>query len=198
LEVTALIKKIHMYIGLLNFVTLTVFGIAGLTATFDSGPGRRNEALPARYQEFSAVPSASDKEVADQVFQTLNIPLSNPIPKGALRRNSENQLAFDFYTMNGIHRVTVLEKERRLRIEPAPNGLWHFLNNMHSVTIGNRSQYLRMRLWAWYNEFAIWSLIGMAISGAYLWLASRPAFRWAQISFAAGSAVFIGLYVATR
>ena len=195
---TALIKKLHMYIGLLNFVTLTVFGIAGLTATFDSGPGRRNEPLPARFQEFTAEPGASDKEVADQVFRTLNIPLSNPIPKQALRRNSENQLAFDFYTMNGIHRVTVLEKENRLRVEPAPNNLWHFLNNMHSVTINNRSPYTRMRLWAWYNEFAIWSLIAMALSGTYLWLASRPAFRWAQFSFAAGSAVFIVLYVVTR
>jgi hypothetical protein len=114
---TALIKKIHMYIGLLNFVTLTVFGIAGLTATFQSGPQRHFAPQPIRYQNFTAAPNASDKEVADQVYETLAIPLSNPIPKGALRRNSENQLALDFWTINGPYHVTVLERENRLRIE---------------------------------------------------------------------------------
>jgi hypothetical protein len=45
----ALIKKIHMYIGLLNFSNLMVFGIAGLAATFQeghSGRCRRASALP--------------------------------------------------------------------------------------------------------------------------------------------------------
>jgi len=33
-----LIKKLHMYIGLLNFSNLIVFGIAGLAATFQAEP----------------------------------------------------------------------------------------------------------------------------------------------------------------
>jgi len=194
----ALIKKIHMYLGLLNFVTLTVFGIAGLTATFEPGPGHPPAPVAARYEPFAVPANASDKEVADAVFQTLNLPLSNPIPKGAVRRNPENQLALTFYTLNGPYKVTVLEGEGRLRIEPMPNNTAHFLNAMHSVTQGGRSRYLRIRLWAWYNEFAIWSLLAMAISGVYLWLSSRPGYRWAQVSFAAGVAVFVGLYVVAR
>jgi hypothetical protein len=192
------IKKIHMYLGLLNFVTLTVFGVAGLTATFQSGPGQPPAPAAARYEPFAVPPYASDKEVADAVFQTLKLPLSNPIPKGAVRRNPEHELALLFYTLNGPYRVTVLEKEGRLRIEPMPNNTARFLNAMHSVTQGGHSPYLRVRLWAWYNEFAIWSLLAMAISGVYLWLASRPGYRWAQVSFAAGVAVFVGLYVVTR
>jgi len=38
----------------------------------------------------------------------------------------------------------------------------------------------------------------MAISGTYLWLASRPGYRIAQYSFAGGAAIFILLYIVTR
>jgi len=187
-----------MYLGLLNFVTLMVFGIAGLSATLQSGPSRPPAATAARYQPFTAPANATDKEVADAVFQSVNIPLSNPIPKQAVRRNDENQLALNFYTLNGPYKVTVLERESRLRIEPMPNNLPRFLNGIHTVTQGNNSRHLRVRLWAWYNEFAIWSLLAMAISGVYLWLASRPGHRWAQVSFAAGTVSFLVLYAATR
>ena len=50
----AWIKRIHMYLGLLNYVTLTVFGIAGLTATFEPGPRRPQPAAEARYEPFVA------------------------------------------------------------------------------------------------------------------------------------------------
>ena len=56
----------------------------------------------------------------------------------------------------------------------------------------------RVRLWAFYNEVAIWALITMALSGLYLWLASRPKYRWAWVSFLTGSGAFAVLYVLTR
>jgi hypothetical protein len=192
------IRKIHMYLGLLNFVSLTVFGIAGLTATMQKGRDGPPPAIGARYQPFTPPPNATDKEVADAVFQAVHIPLSNPIPRQGVRRDEKNELALHFYTLNGPYTVTVLEKESRLRVEPMPNSLPRFLNNIHSVTQAGNSRYLIIRLWAWYNEFAIWSLLAMAISGVYLWLASRPGYRWAQLSFAAGTATFVILYVATR
>jgi hypothetical protein len=55
-----------------------------------------------------------------------------------------------------------------------------------------------MRLWTWYNEFSIWSLIGMSLSGVYLWLASRPRYRPAIYVFAFGSLSFLLLYMLTR
>ena len=194
----AWIKRIHMYLGLLNYVTLTVFGIAGLTATFEPGPRHPPPPAEARFEPFVIPPNASDKEVADTVFQNFHFPLSNPIPKGALRRNPENELVLNFYAINGPFKVTILEKENRLRIEPERNNIWRFLNNVHSVTQAGNSRHLRIRLWGWYNELAIWSLIAMSLSGVYLWLASRPRFRWAQISFAAGTGIFIVLYALTR
>jgi hypothetical protein len=38
----------------------------------------------------------------------------------------------------------------------------------------------------------------MALSGVYLWLSSRPAHRWAQVSFAVGSAGFLLLVYLSR
>ena len=43
-------------------------------------------------------------------------------------------------------------------------------------------------------ELSIWSLMLMAISGAYLWAAARSSYRWGQIAFAAGLLIFVGFY----
>ena len=38
----------------------------------------------------------------------------------------------------------------------------------------------------------------MALTGVYLWLATRSGYRWAQISFGAGTAIFVVFYIAVR
>ena len=193
------IKKLHMYFGLLNSSILLVFGIAGLTATFEEAPENRPRPQPTlRFESYTAPPAADDKQVADDVYRFLNLPLTNPLPKGALRRDDQNHLQLNFYTINGIQRVTVLEKENRLRIETLRVNLWRYLDHLHSTTRGARTPDLRIRLWGYYNEFAIWSLIGMTLSGLYLWLSSRPGYRAAQYIVLAGSGLFVALYVLTR
>jgi uncharacterized iron-regulated membrane protein len=192
------IRKIHIYLGLLNFCALTVFGIAGLTATFEPRPDARHPDTTTESRPFAAPPNASDKQVADLVFQQLHFPMSQPIPAWALHRDAQNHLQLDFWTFNVIHKVTVLEQEHRLQIENVNRNVWVFLNDIHTLTLNGHPPYLPIRLWQYYNEFAIWSLILMAVSGIYLWLASRPGFRWAQLSFAGGSGAFLILYFLTR
>ena len=193
------IKKLHMYLGLLNFSILIVFGIAGLTATFETAPeSRPKPELASHFENYAAPPRMNDKEVADDVYRVLKLPLTTPVPKFAIRRDADNNLAFSFYNVNGQHRVTVLEKENRLRIETLRVSTWRYLDHLHSTTSGNRNPDLRLRLWGFYTEFAIWSLLGLPISGVYLWLSSRPGYRPAQYVFLAGGAVFIGLYLWTR
>src|SRR5216117_2397419 len=55
-----------------------------------------------------------------------------------------------------------------------------------------------LRMWAYCNEFSIWSLMGMALSGAYLGLSSRPKYRPARYALASGVLVFLAFYIATR
>ncbi len=188
-----------MYVGLLNCAALCVFGIAGITATLERAPaGREHRNATVAFRGFAAPADLTDAQVAAQVYRDLRIPLAAPLPNYAIHRNARNQLELSFYTVNGTRTVTVLEAERRLRIDSEERpGFWQFLNGVHTVTADGHPD-ARIRLWAWYNEFAIWSLMAMALSGLYLWLASRPRFRWAQISLTAGCGLFAALYFLTR
>lgn len=193
-----LFLKIHMYVGLLNFSILIVFGITGLLHAFTPAPSERKRPQPAiDYRDYTAPEGLDDRQVARGVFDLLRLPLTEPAPY-ALRRNEHNDLTFTFYTLNGSYRVVVLERENRLRIETQRQNIWHFFNNLHATTIQDRSTDIRVRLWAWYNEVAIWSLIGLPLSGVYLWLTSRPGYKPACYAFAAGCVAFLILYAMTR
>src|SRR5262245_45366478 len=107
------VKRIHMYLGLLNLSILLVFGIAGLKATF-SNPRTRQPSQPVvRFENYKAPPSViDDKELAEQVRQRLDFPAVGV----DTRRDRDNNLLISYYTHSGPRRVTVLEKEDRLRI----------------------------------------------------------------------------------
>ena len=189
------IRKIHMYTGLLNFTILLVFGIAGLTATIQP-PRRQSGDIETR--EFQVPPNLTDFEAATAAYQFLQAPLSQTPPRGAVHRDAENHVSFTMYSANGPRIVTLLEKEHLVRIDSRKNSIWHFFENAHAMLPREATRDLRERLWSWYTELSIWSLILMAISGVYLWLASRPGHRWGQFSVVAGSGAFILLYVLTR
>ena len=56
------------------------------------------------------------------------------MPDWFLRRTPENHLLLDFYNVNGIYRVIVLEQEKRLRVEEIRNSIWLFLEDIHAAT----------------------------------------------------------------
>ena len=193
----ALVKKIHIYLGLLNFSNLIVFGVAGLGATFHGPPPRKMASEQVRVESFVPVPGSTDRQLADQVFARLRLPLADPVPDWALHRDAAGDLPLEFWTVNGTCRVLVQPREGRLRVEILRNSLPMFLDDMHTMTEVNQSDW-RMRIWTWYNHFAMWSLLTMAISGVYLWLASRARYRIAQYCFAGGAAIFVLLYAMAR
>src|SRR5260370_27224878 len=150
-----LLLNLNMYAGLLTISHLGFYAIVGLTETLRSD---ERPAPPAavRYVPFSPNSAATDKEVADVVYQLLRIPLSLPLPESALQRDSSQNLLLEFYTLNGLDRVTVLEKEHRLRIETASGSLASFLNNAHTATPIDYPGPPLVRAWALWNEFAMW------------------------------------------
>lgn len=192
------IKRIHIYVGLLNFSILLVYGIAGLDATFTGAPGGPRQEPVVEIVPYTVPPNLSDVEAANTIRVALGKTLSGPVNANGARRDRDNNLTFELYSTNGPTRITVLESQHQLHLETRRNGLWRYLNNLHATTQNARVPDLRIRLWGWYNEFAIWSLIAMSLSGVYLWLVSRPRFRWAQFSFATGSGIFLLLYIFTR
>ena len=186
-----------MYLGLLNLSILLIFGIAGLTATFSVPGGRLNQLQQSRtirYEDLTVPASLiADRDVGEYVRQHLNL----AAVEWTVQRDPDHNLQFNYYTHNGPRSVTLLEKENRLRIATTENLMWYFFDNLHATSRRDASDW-RVRLWAFYNEVAIWALITMALSGLYLWLASRPKYRWAWVSFLTGSGTFAVLYVLTR
>ncbi len=195
---TSVIRKLHIYAGLLVFTQLVVYGIAGLVATFQRGLERPKIASSVRYVPFTVPPSSTDKQVAEIVYRTLNFPMNRPIPDWFLRRTTDGHLLLEFYNMNGIRRVVVLEDQGKLRIENIHNSMWLFLEDVHASTPADREAPRLVRLWAFWNEAGIWLLLGFCASGSWLWLATRPRFYWAWTALACGAVSFGALWAVFR
>lgn len=192
---TRLIKKLHIYTGLVNFIILMVFGVAGLQATFRV-QRQFNDVVETR--PFDAPANATDLEVAAAAVRALDLPAPMPGPN-AVHRDADQNLTFTSYTVNGPRLITVLEPQHQLRVTIRRNALVHFFDNLHATTLRNSGGGdLRIRMWAWYVEFSIWSLIFMSVTGVWLWLASRPRLGWAQATVATGFGGFLLLYVVMR
>jgi hypothetical protein len=196
---SAWIKKLHMYAGLLNLTILVVFGITGLLNTLQPRPEDRRAIEPStEFRDFTVPPNLDDIGAALASFHFLNLPTFDAPVKGDLRHDAANNLTFGLYGPSGVRVVTLLEKENRIRIESRRTNIWHYFDNLHATYPMARTTDLRVRMWSWYTEFSIWSLIFMSLTGVWLWLASRPRYLWAGVSFAAGSGAFLLLYALTR
>jgi hypothetical protein len=182
-----------MYVGLFSFTSLVVFGLTGLVVTFQAGPQRSPAESQTRSIAFRAAPNASDREVAAAVYRRAQLPLAAPVPDWAVQRDAQHRLVLDFYTVNGIRKITVLEDEGRLRIDSVRNSL-----HVHAITLRWAPPDLRLKLWTWYNEIAIASLLVLCFSGAYLWLSSRPLYRLARYAVILGLVCFAAFCILTR
>lgn len=187
-----LLKGVHTYTGLLVCVNLAVYSIVGLSVTFLRQSGEPPPAIS--YQNFSMEPNLTDRQVAERVGLQLNLYLAN----ATIERDAANNLLLDFRDANGSHRVTVLEKEGRLRIETTRHGFGIYLYILHGRTASFHGGDWRMQLWSDYNEFAMWRLLTMLASGFAMFLAVRRRNRLAQLSLAAGCCLFAALYFWSR
>ena len=189
------LKRLHMWVGLFNLTALIVFALTGISLSLpDRGGGPSEE----RIVDYEAPDDFSDKQVADDLFAKLDIPLVKPIAEQALRRDGDNALVLSFYSPNGLHRVTVLEEEKKVSIEHTRTSIGRFVSATHGMNLLVAAPDLRSRLWGLYIDVAIFSLMFMVVAGVWLWLASRPRLWWARLSFGAGVALFVFLWIATR
>jgi hypothetical protein len=199
MTISVLIKRIHMYTGLLNFTVLTIFGIIGIVATVLPNPSQREKPeATVQTRDFQLPGGMDDRQLADYIQASLDLPLTGPAPEWALGRDRQNRLRFRLGTPARFYEILVLENQNKIQITTQPYDVWQYLFHLHELTPGWAQPELRTQLWAWYMEFSIWSLMLMSLSGVYLWLATRPKYRWAQASFAVGSAIFVIFYIGIR
>ncbi|MEZ5403767.1 MAG: PepSY domain-containing protein [Bryobacteraceae bacterium] len=192
---TAWIKRLHMYAGLLSLTILFIFGIVGLTGLMLPVPSERKQPeFVGREEAFAVPPNMSDRELAQAAWEKLAPPVTGPPPPFSIRRDANRNLVFQVFGPNGPTRVTVLENDGKLRVETRRNLWWQYFNVLHETHIRSTVPDLIVRLWTWYNEFSIWTLMFLSLSGIWLWLAAKPGWRWAQLSFAVGTGMFFVIY----
>lgn len=171
-----LIRKIHIYAGLLTFAQLVIYGVAGLVATTEASPESSHRPTSVKLISFQTPASATDKEVAGEVYRQLNSPLIPKPSSWSTQRTPDNHLQFEIYTVNGIYRVTVLEEKNQLRTEHIRSNHWQFINGIHTATLADVGAPELVKAWAAWNELGMWSLVLFCLSGLWLWLTSRPRF----------------------
>jgi hypothetical protein len=69
---------------------------------------------------------------------------------------------------------------------------------MHTAHSGRHQLTVMSSLWGYFNEFSTWAFLFMTFSGLYLWIATRPGLRWAQLTLAATVVVTAALWFAIR
>lgn len=193
-----LIEKIHMYAGLFTFMAFVVWGVTGIHAVFLPAPGQYQppEISEVRELPYRAEGNLDDKALARKIHEFVAIPLAGGHYN--VHRDSEHNLAFFVFTVSGRREVTYLEERQTVRIAVRQNSLMQFLSSMHTSNSRRGPRVLAAQMWGFYNEFSTWAFTFMTLSGVYLWLASRPGLRWAQLLAGASAAMFVVLWMVTR
>ena len=159
-----MIARIHTYAALATLINLLVYAIAGLAPLTTSAPR-------VWEQSFTPQPGESDRAIAERVVRLLDIPLATPVHQFNIGHDAAGHLRLDFYHANGRHKAIVADG--RLYVEATRAGFTKYLSTLHVTTAAFDSADRRMQLWSWYNEFAMWSLIVMLLTGAWMFATRR-------------------------
>lgn len=192
-----LVKRAHLYLGLVNLTMVLVWGITGTYATLSRGEGREPPSS-VRTVPYMPTRSATDREIAMEVFGLVKPPLAGTLPAMSMRRDPHKNLVVTFYRPGAVLDATVFEDQGQIRVEQHMANLASYFSGMHEVTMNPQRQSIGLRLWSYYTELSIWSLLVLALSGVLMWLLSRPLNRTAQLCFGGGMLLFFFLYMAVR
>lgn len=191
------LRRLHIWTGLFAFTSLLVMAVAGLHSSLRPR-GAGEPPLEVRELPFRAAPNATDGEVAVELARRLRLPLPDPLPRGALRRDERHDLELRLDSQNGPYRLVVREASGTVLVEHRRNGLGEFLTLLHARTFAGTRGPLPIHLWALYVDLSIAALLFLLASGVWIWLATRPRLAWARALLAASVAVFAALWWAIR
>jgi len=186
-----------MYAGLLSFLGLTVWGVVGVESAFREAPEERSHVEAAiRHVDFTVPDDIADPELAQLMVDAAQMPAITNAPRHV--RDDQNRLSMNYFSVNGRRRLVLLEDEAKIRIEETPVDIWGFLSTAHINTLFHSRPAWQLKFWGAYNEMSLLSVIFMAVSGVYLWLATRPRLAWAGWTLGAGCAAFGLFYMVVR
>ncbi|MBM3812032.1 MAG: hypothetical protein FJW20_10415 [Acidimicrobiia bacterium] len=191
-------KKIHMYSGLLTFTAFLIWGITGVHGVFLPSPGQYLPPPVSSVRElpFKTPGSLDDQQLAKAISDVIAVPLAGG--RYNIHRDSDSNLAFNIFTINGGREVTYLEQAGIVRVAHRANSLLSYLSSMHTAHSRRHRLTAYVIAWGYFNEFSTWAFLFMTGSGLYMWLATRPRLRWAQLSLLASAAFTLALWLSIR
>jgi len=192
------IKKLHMYAGLLTFTAFVIWGITGMHGAFLPPPEGYTPPPVSSVREvpYQAAGNLDDDELSRAIYAAIEIPLAGG--RYNVHRDGDLNLAFNVFTINGGREVTFLEQEGVVRVAHRINSLLGYLSSMHTAFSRRHQLTASAIAWGYFNEFSTWAFFFMTVSGVYLWAATRPGIRWAQLLLAATAALTVILWIVIR
>lgn len=192
------LKKLHMYSGLLTFTAFVVWGITGVHAVLLPPPDQYKPppVSSAREIPFQATGNIDDEALAQAIFNVSNIPLAGG--RYNVHRDQQLNLAFNVFTINGGREVTFFEEKGIVHIAHRANSLWDYFSSMHTAHTRRHRLTPAAIAWGYFNEISTWAFLFMTLSGIYLWIATRPGLRWAQLSLAGMAGLTLLLWITIR
>lgn len=192
------VRTIHMYSGLLTFMAFVVWGVTGIHAVLLPAPDQFQPPPVSSVRDipFQAGGDLDDLQLSRAIFDAIQIPLAGGHYN--VHRDGQSNLAFNVFTVNGGREVTFLDAQGIVRVTHRRSSVWSYLSSMH--TAFSRRHVLAPAAVAWglFNELAIYAFVFMTVSGVYMWLATRPRMRWAQVLFAGMAVLTAALWIAIR
>lgn len=190
------VKKLHMYSGLLTFTAFIVWGITGVHAVFLPEEYKPPPVTSVREVAFQGRSDLDDQKLAQAIYESIKIPLAGG--RYNIHRDEQLNLAFNVFTINGGREVTFLEEKGIVRVAHRSNNVWGYLSSMHTAHSRRHRLTPAATAWGYFNEASTWAFLFMTFSGVYLWIATRPRLRWAQLSLAGMTVVMLALWIAIR
>ncbi|MBI4908108.1 MAG: PepSY domain-containing protein [Acidobacteria bacterium] len=192
------LKKIHMYSGLLTFSAFVVWGVTGIHAVFLEPPGEHQPPPVSSLREipYKAAGGLDDQQLAKAIFDTVAIPLAGG--RYNVHRDEQSNLAFNVFTINGGREVTFDEGAGIVRVAHRANSVWGYLSSMHTAHSRRHRLTASVIAWGYFNEVSTWAFLFMTVSGVYMWIATRPGLRWAQLTMGGMALLTVALWVVIR
>ena len=192
------VKKLHTYSGLLTFTSFFIWGVTGVHAVFLPPPEQHQPPPVTSVKEvpFQAAGNLDDQKLAEAVFNAIQIPLAGG--RYNVHRDAQANLTFNVFTINGGREVTFVEDTGIVQIAHRRNSVLGYLSSMHTAHSRRHRLTPPLIAWGYFNEISTWAFVFMTFSGLYLWVATRPRLRWAQLSLAGMTAATIVLWAAIR
>ena len=173
-------------------------GLTGIYAIFLPPPGHWKPPEVSSEREFAyeAPGNMDDRELAKLIFEAADMKMAGGHYN--VRRDAEQNLAFNAFTPNGRQDLTYFEDDKRVQVQSRQNGIGNFFSVMHASHSRRGAPHISARLYGVYNEVSTWAFFFMSLSGLYMWIATRPGLPWARIIIGATTLATVIMWWAVR